>query len=645
MAFTTPKYELIFNDIFQASGGLSDIYRIRIWKDNYSGTTYNMIGSSNPIVIETANSEGNSYIPIISTRATVNLIQFTGFDITEFLNADDNDFQLTLEKGIDNNGSITWNNVVWRGFFVPVESIQFSVISPVSYSLVFIDGLAKLKESRYFYDGANGVGFNPREVQSVKNLIVSCISKTDQTLNIWINEYYKTASVASRNIDNMNLRRNYFLKQPGEYYTFYEILEGICRTFGWECYYYEDKWILQSYGSLTRGSSYTYYVYDINGNYLSTQTPSTVSPVLIDNTNSFVQKDGSLTISVNKAKYSFYNKAIIDNNRGLPNNRFISWTGGNLDAFTNAGVTAVQSFIPLGLTITSHDSSPGGGSDYLRNANPFQVKAGDYLSIIWKDVFNPNTFGQYSVTISDGATTYYIQDNGEFTLSPNILPDWNSVAATWPDYSICPIDGDMYLTIYNPYYNGGGGGTSLQTVEYFIIQQYSVSSNSFNFDGINYISSKGFRFSSETNPFLQFGYFVNIYLRDAVDFIVQYNDKDQVATDYFIGAFLNNDLLKVSDEFGRNTTGIEPLFKIVSQDIGIDELQTQYTIEGDFKSIGYWINNKFTYSYDGVNTYTYLLKDIKWDVKMATQTCKFCKINYSGSDIILTTTNQLNVKQ
>jgi hypothetical protein len=56
MAFTTPKYELIFNDIFQSSGGTSDIYRIRIWKDGYSSTTYNMIASANPIIIETANS-------------------------------------------------------------------------------------------------------------------------------------------------------------------------------------------------------------------------------------------------------------------------------------------------------------------------------------------------------------------------------------------------------------------------------------------------------------------------------------------------------------------------------------------------------------------------------------------------------------
>jgi hypothetical protein len=642
MAFINPKYELIFTDVFQPSIGNFDAYRMRIWKDGYNGATYNMTCSETPIMIETSESNGNSYNPIIATRATVNIIEFTNFNINEFLQADDNDFMLTLEKGT-NTGSYTWTTTIWRGFFVPVESIQFGVVGLNKYELVFIDGLAKMKESRYFYDGSNGVGFSPRETESIKDLIVSCLSYTDQTINVWINEYYKTSSVASRNIDNMYLRKNYFLKQPGEYYTFYEILEGLCRTFGWQCYYYEDKWIIQSYGALTRNATITYFTYNINGAYLSTQTPSALSTITVDATNDFVQSSQSLLVSVNKAQNSLYNKAIIDNNRGLPNNRFISWTGGNLDAFVNAGVTAVQSFVPLGVTITSFDASPGGGSDYLRNQNPFAVKAGDYLSIEWKDVFNPDTYGQYAVTISDGSITYYLQDNGTFLTSPNILPDWNSVSATWPDYSICPIDGDMYLTIYNPYFNGAG--TSLQTVEYFIIQQYSVSSDSFNFDGINYVASKGFKFNSDNTADLQFGYFINVYLRDAIDFIITYNDKDQVATDYFIGAFLNSDLIKVNDAFGRGTTGSDELFKLVGQDIGIDELQTQYTIEGQFKSIGYWINRKFAYNFDGANTYSYLLKDFQWDVKKAIQKTKLGKINYSGTSLTLTITNQLNLKK
>jgi len=433
MAFINPKYELIFNDVFQPSTGSYDAYRMRIWKDGYTGTIYNMTCSDTPIMIETSESNGNSYNPIIATRATVNIVEFTNFNFNEFLEADDNDFLLTLEKGSYNGSAYSWPICIWRGFFVPVESIQFGVVAQNKYELVFIDGLAKLKESRYFYDGANGVGFSPRETESIKDLLVSCLLYTDLNIDVWINEYYKTSSVASRNIDNMYLRKNYFLKQPGEYYTFYEILEGLCRTFGWQCYYYEDKWIIQSYGALTRGATITYFTYDFNGTYLSTQTPEALSTITVDASNNFVQSSQSLLISVNKAQNSLYNKAIIDNNRGLPNNRFVSWSGGNLDAFVNAGVTAVQSFVPLGVTITSFDTSPGGTSNYLRSKNPFAVKAGDYLSIQWKDIYNADTYGQYSVTIGQGSTIYYLQDGGYFDVSPNILPDWNSVSATWSE--------------------------------------------------------------------------------------------------------------------------------------------------------------------------------------------------------------------
>jgi hypothetical protein len=642
MAFTTPKYELIFSDVFQQATGTYNAYRLRIWKDGFSGTTYNMICGSSPISIETVNSDGNSYNPIVSTRATVNIINFTNFNILEFLNSDSNDFMLTLESGIYNLG-YTWITTIWRGFFVPVESVQFNVVERQSYNLVFVDGLSKMKESRYFYDAVNGVGFSPRETDSIKDLIVSALAKTEQTIDVWINEYYKTASVASRNVDNLYLRSNYFLKQPGEYYTFYDILEGLCRTFGWECYYKEDKWLLTSYGGVTRENYIDYYVYNISGTYQSTQTVYIGGSTGIDGGNNFKEIDSSLLVSVNKPKYSLYNKGIIDNSRGLPNNRFISWTGGNLDGFVNNGVTAVQSFVPLGITISSFDTSPGGGSDFIVNQYPFAVKAGDYLSVEWKDVFNANTFGQYSVTIQNDSVTYYLQDDGTFSASPNLLPDWNTVSATWPDYSICPIDGSMYLTIYNPYFSGGG--TSLQTIEYFIIQQYSVSSDSFNFDGVNYIASKDFKFDTNPEPNKQFGYFINPNIRDTITFIVNYNDKDQVTTDYFIGAYLDVNLLKVTDAFGRGTTGSSKLFTLVGQDIGIDELITQYTIEGEFKSIGFWINSKFNYSLDGITTENYLLKDIKWDVKYGTQQCKLCRINYNGTTITITTSDLLNVKK
>ena len=41
MAFINPKYELIFNDVYQGTSGTINVYRAQIYKDGYSsGTIY-----------------------------------------------------------------------------------------------------------------------------------------------------------------------------------------------------------------------------------------------------------------------------------------------------------------------------------------------------------------------------------------------------------------------------------------------------------------------------------------------------------------------------------------------------------------------------------------------------------------------------
>ena len=99
------------------------------------------------------------------------------------------------------------------------------------------------------------------------------------------------------------------------------------------------------------------------------------------------------------------------------------------------------------------------------------------------------------------------------------------------------------------------------------------------------------------------------------------------------------------NEFGRTTSGSTELLTLVAQDIGIDQVQTQTVLEDQFKTIGYWLNSKFTYSYDGINTYTYLLKSFKWDLKQATQESVLKKINYNGTTIDIDIFKNLNTRK
>ena len=162
--------------------------------------------------------------------------------------------------------------MIWRGSFLPSENIQFSVVDLASYSLVFVDGLGKLKQSRLYFDTLNLFGFRAGFKTSIVKYISDALSKSDLQLDIWINQFYQTASVAGRNIESMSIRNNYFCTEPGTYLTYYEILEQLCRKYGWECYYKDDHWHIESYGCLTRNATPSYFVYNYAGNYQSTYT-------------------------------------------------------------------------------------------------------------------------------------------------------------------------------------------------------------------------------------------------------------------------------------------------------------------------------------------------------------------------------------
>jgi hypothetical protein len=97
----------------------------------------------------------------------------------------------------------------------------------------------------------------------------------------------------------------------------------------------------------------------------------------------------------------------------------------------------------------------------------------------------------------------------------------------------------------------------------------------------------------------------------------------------YLGTMVDANNIHVLDEFGRQTNSTVPLYQLVAEDVGVDMLKTQYTILGEFKSLGYWINRRFDYSLG--TSYNYLLKDFKWDLKQAVQSSSLFKINYSAA--------------
>ena len=632
MAFTTPKYELIFNDIYQVDTNTIGVYRLRIWVDGYTGATLPIIGTTSPVIIETINSQGDSYIPIIATKATVNLYNSTGLNIEEFLNADDNDIMLTVETGSRTGASYTWTQVIWRGLFLPSENIQFSVVDLATFSFTFVDGLAKLKQSRLYYNTLNLFGFRAGQKISLTDYISDALQYTGLPLDIWINQYYQTASVTGRNIEGMYIRNNYFCTEPGTYMTYYDILEQLCRKYGWECYYKDDHWHIESYGCITRNNTPSYFVYNYGGDYQSTQTLTYPTSITIDATDNFNQISKSMLMGLNIPKNSFTFKHRIQNAKNLLNAYFQSWTTTEPDGFDVFGTMTYSKLVPAsgGILITSYTTNMLDTADYLRSEN-IKVKAGDVLNIAWEDINIAGNENRYKIMlIPDDVTnpSYFIDGTASFTPTDTMLYRFSTYSSTWKNQTTVPVDGTLTLFIYNPYY-AGSGTYPYQELKFFNIAHYGTSSQVQNFDSVQYLSYVFNKFNAEDVVYDIGNYFTNYALIHTLDNYLNLNDTEAVVSSVYLGSMVDIVNVYVKDEFGRQVNSTTPLYQLVAEDVGVDMLKTQYTISGDFKSLGYWINRRFDYAL--TTSYNYLLKNFKWDLKQAYQSSELFKINYSAT--------------
>jgi hypothetical protein len=657
------KYQLIFDSIYtkdkyDSSSATKNVYRALIYKDGYSGTIYDMIGDGSPVIIETESSNGVSYRPTISTRATVNIYRDANFNVKEFFDANFTDFYLVIQQGVRTDtysggnyvsSSYSWNSDLWTGFFKPVEEMQYGNVDVQNFTMVFVDGISTIKEKKYFYSGALASGFSPAVNVSLKDLIVDCLSKTNLTLPIYINLYYTTTYVSSRYLENIFIQKNSLINNVGEYKTYYEILEAICRRFGLICYQKNSIWYLTSYGALTRLTSRSYDVYNSAGTYQSTVTESD-SFVTIDATNSFRQLGSSLLMSISKPMKSYYLNLPIENvKQVVVNGNFLSWAVSTMpDVWNKTGTMSVERTNPTsGLTITTRTTSITDFNDYI-SIQGIPVNAGDVLSVAWTQVVQAGVTPRFMVslvTVVDGVTyTYYLNNNAEFTQTQFILGRFSDYSATWDNNTIVPVSGDMSVFIYEPY---APGAFTEMDVPYFLIDRFG--SNSQIYDSNSYVNqaSNGGSFSASRVENNSIGFFMDYDLLYVTQISVAVvTDFFDVASNTLMGTFVKSNLQYIVDGWQRDGSGdFGKIFELVSQDTGIDDLNTQYVIEGVFKSDGYWIDDKFYYKFSAeYDTDTYILFDFKWDLHNGEQESKLFKKNFNGTTANLSFSNFINSK-
>ena len=627
------KYQLTFNDAFVSPTDTNKtLYKASIYKDGYTGTTYPIIGSANPVIIESIDSEGKSYNPIISQKATVNVIANNNFNIEEFFNADDNDFKLILESGISVSGAAptTWETL-FVGLFVPVEQIIYSPVSIKEFSMVFNDGLSNLKEKKIYYDSTFVIAYDASETYSFKDILTNAFGSNVLGLNFNINWYYKNTGLADRELENMFVQKNAFIESAGNYITWYNVLHGICRKFGFICHQKNGEYYLTSYADLTRNTSRSYFKYNSSGTYQSTFT-ETDTTTTIDSSNNFKQIDKSLLVSLSKGNKSYTTNSKLQNViQCVLNGDFSSWTSTtNVDAWTGSLTYQRNGTTNQARFFTSQNIGLGSGTSIESQA--YECTAGDIISV-FSDINTNGLFAESARVIlvpNDTALpTYYWTPTGDFQDTDYIL-DHNSFNSSTVKYAYIPTDGKLYVRIYQPYYVGPTIPGLFTYVGYFRIQYYGVNSSVQNFTAQINEAAKDYLFNKDNETYDDITIFGDQNLFVTIPSNIIFNNGENIAASRFISAWMTSGRSAVLNQWQRNGSGtIATIFELVSEDIGVDELYNQLNISGDFKSIGYDLLAKFSYSYaTGVSAKTYILTSFKWDLKMGIQTSNMYAINF-----------------
>jgi len=299
------KYIFRFSDIYQNTTGQ---YIATIYKKDYTDVVYELTCSGSPLVIETDRTGGESYKPLIASKATFNILLQDGnlrfwediptnwndydglwnsgsFNFSEFLTADPDTFYLQIQKKMPGDVYAT----IWKGYYIYTSDLSIAEIQPISLSLQFSDVLL-MRTNRFFNfpdtNSSPSVQYFPSDRISVLDIIMRCGYFSGITNNVSVEfplpapNTYKNALNQTITSDANFVQKNAFLVEPGKYDTIFNVLSGICSQFGLMAYFRDNTLYIRSYENLVNNTTRYTKLYNITGFNVSTDT---VTYTFVDN--------------------------------------------------------------------------------------------------------------------------------------------------------------------------------------------------------------------------------------------------------------------------------------------------------------------------------------------------------------------------
>lgn len=560
------------------------------------------------------------------------------------------DFALGPGDGVRFVLSLT--NIIFP--FVPVGTVSLNTASGAIAETIVDTNTAPVK-------------YPAHEKISVLDLMIKSMQATGLNMEIRVASEYQTqygygifeiSETKDINLSNTYVLKNSMMKNDKEYYTFYEILEGVCSHFGLIAYQKNNILYICNYDLLLNRtirefSRYNFTTGALIGNIIESDS------VIDLNTSTFknIGRSQIVTYSMPYKNIGIRNQSAAASNqvnslmkvsatngtvKYIPGWRLYGYATNDLQA---SGVDfregrlygyATSATPPLNIRWGASSIYPiattQNNSRYLETETGVSVKKGDYVSISTSFSYDarltagyiPDTKVAFVLRFSNPSnpstiTTLYLNDTTqEFVSTLTYLSNKNISI-----YGLkIPIDGEVFIRVLLPWSAGYPGGGTVSTtpwlfIDYAMIQTYkgdnSASQAYTTFvEGVNNNNQ-----SLELNSKL-YTYSVNRYISD-------YEAPYSTSLDRLPAYTLTNSIINEYYDFLPQESGITTIdnsnsfVDSITRPIFLNNGLPSLSIQGTYKSSLYSIGDKFDYDVSNIGSATFVMLDYRNDLKQSSQ--------------------------
>ena len=254
------NYKGYFRDYEGALHSISFITNPR--SDIYGDIT---LAGESPVVVSYSTSE-TLYEPLRTSICTVRVVSSNY--LMNLYSGKAQGTQVVLRN--EDRGSVEWcgylqPNLYNQGYSSEIEEIEFEAS----------DCLSTLQYLKYeYYFNGNGMPM----IVSFKNIIDTIMDKS-RLINSYAftqKTYSNSDETKMMDFKDFNISENNFYSEEGEPWTYMEVLEEVCKYFGYVCFQWGDRVYFIDYDNYTSTKSMTGYVYEKDDDWRS-RTMKTLS--------------------------------------------------------------------------------------------------------------------------------------------------------------------------------------------------------------------------------------------------------------------------------------------------------------------------------------------------------------------------------